>query len=215
MADSAVVQNRLLTLLISNQGRLSLDHLHLYSGRPRKRVVIALGRLLRRGFVEQIKPKPAFTHDARGRITANETPSLEYRLTKDGRAFVAAGIPISSGPKGPISGHRRTMKETFRARLWRAFRLKSKATIPDLVEIASRGAGRDEGSNARQYMRHLVMAGIAVALPVKTQGFAPTSNGFKRFALVVDLGPLAPVATRAHLFNPNLNEKIPYREKSK
>jgi hypothetical protein len=99
-----------------------------------------------------------------------------------------------------------------RQKIWSAFRIARKATLADLATAAmAPGADADKTiENARKYLKGLCRGGIAAELPVRERGHAPTSNGFKRFSLVLDLGPRAPVVTSAGVFDPNKRETIPY-----
>lgn len=168
------------------------------TGISRKALLRALGRLMNNKLARRV---------------GRDLPAM-YEATDRGRALIASGRRVTSGPKGPHTGPRKQRKETFRARLWRAFRMKQKATIPDLIEIA-RDASCTENlsNNAQIYMRRLVSAGVASTFLIRAKGFAPTSNGFKRFALIRDLGPQAPRVHADHLFDPNSGEKIPYQAK--
>lgn len=209
-------QNRLLHALYGEGGCgvYSLDFLAASFSGKRKRVSIALGKLISRGLVACLRPKADLKHDSIGRITANKTPTTSYHLSKAGREFVEAGKQITSGPKRAHTGQRKTRKETFRARLWRAFRMKTKATVCDLVEIAATGDSEEDGiavhDSASTFLRALVRAGVAVRLATRARGFAPTSPGFCRYALVRDLGPQCPLIGRKHVFDPNSSTVIPY-----
>jgi predicted transcriptional regulator len=133
-----------------------------------------------------------------------------YRITEEGRRAHEAGVTISTGPKGPhgtIPVHR----DTFRERVWRSIRIRRRFTIGDVVSDATRDTEKDPRANAARYIRMLRYAGYLRELPRRQQGSAPTSNGFKVFALVRDTGPRAPVwrKTQRVLHDFNLGEDIP------
>lgn len=156
-----------------------------YKPKHRKSVVECLGRLMQKKLAERSSIGTAF-----------------YRASAAGVAFAQSGKRITAGPNA--ASERKPLEDTFRARLWRALRVRKKATLPDLIEIARKeGDGDFAHVNAQSWMRSLCAAGIAVKLPTRAEGYAPTSNGFARFALIRDLGPLAPVISSKHLVNPN------------
>lgn len=182
---------------------VGIDCLVEETGLPRKKLINALGRLINAKLAVRILPP-----------VRRFGPCIsEYCATDAGRALIASGKRVTSGPKGALTRQRNAPKDTFRGRLWRALRMARKATIPDLVEIAQSGKERDAYNNANAYLRRLVLAGVAVELPTRAKGFAPTSPGFNRYALIRDLGPQAPIATATHVFDPNSGTRIPYREK--
>ncbi len=196
MADSGVNSTSVLKYLSCLPAGRDLNILVSASGLSRKQVLRALGRLMNNKLVVRVgRDLPAF-----------------YRVTEKGRAMTTAGRRVTSGPKGPHTAPRKMQQNTFRARLWKAFRVKRKATIPELVEIASGGGEKNPHNNAQQFLRRLVRAGVATMLPLRARGFAPTSNGFGRYALIRDLGPLCPQIKPGSLFDPNSRALIPYRE---
>lgn len=127
-----------------------------------------------------------------------------YSCTDAGRAFLAAGKRLTSGPRGKQPG-KRLYADTLRERVWRAARIKRKFSLPELLEIAARGEDRDAESNAGKYLRALKRAGFLAELPTRARGLAPTSNGCKRYLLVRDTGPQAPrwLPHRGIVFDPN------------
>ncbi len=107
------------------------------------------------------------------------------------------------------------LPDTERQRLWSALRIAKKATLAELAEACSRGPKPERTIwNARKFMQALSRAGIVVVLPVRTKGYAPTSNGFLRYGLATDLGPLAPVPGKDSVFDPNSKSKIEYRKEA-
>ena len=154
-----------------------------------RRIVKAMGRLILRGLAQRLE---------RGC----------YLLTAEGQTFREAGEPIKSGPKGPLNAAcRRPRQRTMRDRLWDGLRIRGKASMPELLELA--GSGSEDGkNNARHYLRALTQAGYLQVLSRRQEGTSPTSNGFKRYARIRDSGPQAPQwRTRAkQVYDPNTNE---------
>lgn len=138
-----------------------------------------------------------------------------YQLTVSGLEAAKAGTTIKCGPIGPHTG--RTKKpggDTFRRRLWNAMRVGGAFTIPDLIMAARRDDAAPE-SNAASYIRHLVAAGYLVELRQRQRGSHLTSNGFKRFRLILNTGPIAPVWSnkRRTLHDYNTGEDVPCQSK--
>jgi hypothetical protein len=202
MAKCGEHSTAVLRVLCAAAAATDLDALVAETGIPRKKIINVLGRLSSAKLALRFAPVERKFGPQRA----------TWWATDKGRALIASGGRVTSGPNGPHAAPANQTKDTFRARVWRALRVKGKATIPDLVEIASRPNDRAVKSNAQHYLRFLIAAGVAVRLPLRSPGFAPTSNGFARYALARDLGPRAPVATKKGLFDPNSGQHIPYRE---
>lgn len=131
----------------------------------------------------------------RGQLERIETGC--YQLTPAGLTAHAAGETITSGPTGKRTGRsRRPLKDTLRQRAWTAMRMSGTFTIGDLVMAATRG-DRDAETNISRYLRVLKATAYVVELPVRARGTHLTSNGFKRFRLLKDTGPIAPVWSEA------------------
>jgi hypothetical protein len=116
-----------------------------------------------------------------------------YGVTDAGRSAWRAGRKIRSGPCRPHNGRRTPIAGTLQARLWKGLRQLKKATVPELLTMVAHDADRDPAGNARKYLRVLAAAGYVAAMKTREPGTAPTSNGFKRFLLINDTGPAAPV----------------------
>ncbi len=125
-------------------------------------------------------------------------------LTAAGRAAIEQGATVRSGPKGQRTGHL-VRRGTVRERAWAAMRIKRKFSIDDLVMLVIRGDEGDIRGNVQQYLYALARAGFVRQLPQREQGTDPTSNGFVRFLLIADRGPLPPAvrATRRCVYDPN------------
>jgi hypothetical protein len=208
MADQA----KLLQLLAENLGTpMSIDAIlkGLRGGRKaelahRGRTVGALGKLVAKKFVARAgddgrRPK-SFSDRAR--------PRPLYCVTPAGLEFLNGGKKVASY-RGKWTAPTRVRERTDRQKFWSALRIYKKATLADLAETKG-GDQAKAVQNARKYLKGLARAGIVVRLQVRAQGFAPTSNGFHRYAIARDLGPLAPVVALKGVFDPNSKETIPY-----
>ena len=133
-----------------------------------------------------------------------------YRLTDEGVAAAAAGEVIRSGPQGPRD-RVRIASHSLRARAWRAMRVRRRFTLHDLISDAATAADRAPGDNIGHYLRALRASGYLTELPKRARGTTLTSNGFKRWMLVRDTGPLAPVALskKAAVHDQNTGEDVP------
>ena len=116
-----------------------------------------------------------------------------YRLTQAGIEAIARGDRITSGPVGPLkTPARRPRRDTLRQRAWNAMRMSVTFTIGDLAIAAARDDLNPE-SNIQRYLQFLRNSGYVVELPTRQRGTHLTSNGFKRFRLLKDTGPIAPM----------------------
>lgn len=66
-------------------------------------------------------------------------------------------------------------------------------TVSDIILVAAQPSDKQPESNLQRYLRSLYQAGYLTILPVKARSTRPYSNGFRRFRLIRDTGPLAPV----------------------
>lgn len=134
-------------------------------------------------------------------------PNALYQLTAEGAAAAEAGVIIRGGPKGQV----KLVKDTLRARAWCAMRVRRTFTIGEIVAdavVSGEGQPRD---NIARYLSRLQAAGYVREQRRRQPGTAIGSNGFKRFVLVRNTGPLAPVfRSEAHcVFDPNLGKETP------
>jgi hypothetical protein len=136
------------------------------------------------------------------------TAEGEYRLSDAGLVAAEAGEAVRSGPKGVV----KIAPDTFRQRAWRAMRARGNFSIGDIVM----DAGRDEDGgqprdNAARYIKRLVQAGYVSEAARRQPGTAPSSNGFKRFTLRRNTGPMAPVfrSEVSAMHDPNTAEDVP------
>lgn len=133
-----------------------------------------------------------------------------YRITDAGTAAIVEGKEVTSGPKGPTGP--KVRHGTFRERLWKAIRIERKGTVGNFLSLVLRD-GEDEdkaADNAQKYVCALCQAGYMTRLPGRQQGSRVNSNGFTRYLLVVNNGPLAPVVRRkqGQIYDPNTGETI-------
>lgn len=120
-----------------------------------------------------------------------------YRRSRAGDAFLEAGKEVKPGPRPgaapAIRADRLAGGDALRDRAWGALRQLKKATVPELLELASAGDEKDPSGNLRRYLTRLESFGIVTPLTRRAAGIALTSNGFKQWVLVRDLGPKAPL----------------------
>lgn len=156
----------------------------------RRQISDSAGSLIMRGFVERIE------------IGC-------YQITNEGRQAIETGQVIRSGPYRPDRGKcRAPQKNTLRQRAWNAMRMGGAFTIGDLVMVAAKGKEVDADGNLRRWLKLLVRAGYLTELPVRAKSTKLTSNGFKRFRLIKNTGPVAPVwrPKKGDLFDHNLGD---------
>ncbi len=121
---------------------------------------------------------------------------VTYTITAAGAeavARVAAGQRHRSGPKGPRDKRRVPDGDSFVQRLWTLFRA-SKLLDADSAASLLVDAGDDvktAARTARRYFHRWTQAGYA-AESTNRVGAVGSSNGFKRYILVKDCGPVAP-----------------------
>ena len=157
----------------------------------RGRVGTAIATLMSRGLVISVGP-------------------VCYALTAAGHRVVTSGREIRSGPRGLHTGVRRPVEDTLRARLWRALRLKRKASLPQLLTLAARGSERAAERNAWMYLRALHRAGYIQRLAMRAKGGSSSSRGHIRWLMLRDTGPMAPVVRPRHreVVDPNTGERF-------
>jgi hypothetical protein len=167
---------------------LTMDALVEVSGRTRRQVSNSAAKLVERDLVERID---------RGC----------FRLTEAGVRAQADGMEIKSGPRGPMT-RRQPARNSLRKRLWRAMRLKKKFTINSLLIDAARDE-KSPVSAAGYFVRALERAGYLMRMPRREQGTSPTSNGYLRWSLLRDTGPLTPLLrSDGTVFDPNTGETL-------
>lgn len=116
-----------------------------------------------------------------------------YEITLFGLAALASGRAIGCGPLDSNSNVlARPVSYGFRDRVWQSMRMRSSFTIHDVVCDAVDGEA-DAINDAGRYIRHLKSAGYVRDLPGREAGTRPGSNGYKRFKLIRNSGPRAPL----------------------
>ncbi|MBX3588831.1 MAG: hypothetical protein KF796_19540 [Ramlibacter sp.] len=120
----------------------------------------------------------------------------EYTVTKQGAEAIratVAGHVHKSGPKGPHAQRKAVQPHTFVARLWALMRarklLDAETAAATLVDAG--GDVSQAAKTARRYFHRWVDAG-ALAESAQRVNAHGTSNGFKRYVLVNDCGPVPP-----------------------
>lgn len=138
-----------------------------------------------------------------------------YKLTEKGLSLKTSGqeIKFTSGPsKG---SYRRVTpgKNSLRSKVWRLMRLQKKFTIDELMGLAVDGNEKLPRNNIGRYVNALKHAGYLYELKNREKGIAPTSNGFKRYALLKDTGNKAPILRRTlrQIYDPNTGEVISWQ----
>lgn len=147
---------------------------------------------------------------------------LEYRgfegyyLSAKGRESVEIGQKLTSGPIGPLTGFRTPKKGMLSHYVWTALRTKGTVTIADIISlmpIESNDYDKKEQSTQR-LLHWFCKAHLVRVLPKRSQGLHPTSNGFKRYQLIKDLGPEYPIIRqRKHeVYDPNSRKNYQFKE---
>lgn len=135
-----------------------------------------------------------------------------FALTEDGDAWRASGRSLSASAPRPTALP--TCKRpglTLGDRAWAALRIRQKATIGDLVELARRSETTAE-KRIGAYVVALERAGYVRRMAK----LAPTHSGGRavRWLLVRDTGPLAPVVRvkRRDVWDRNTEQAFPQAE---
>lgn len=152
---------------------LTLADISSATGLDHHKISVAAGKLIKKGLVE------------RAEVGC-------FRLTPAGQQAVDDQMVITSGPNAPLEEPRASLANTFRQRAWNAMRIQRSFTIGDLVTSACTGEERDPENNLQRYCRALSRAGVLRKMRRKVTGTRIGSNGFARYQLLKDLGPIAP-----------------------
>lgn len=166
------------------QQLFTLDDLAARIDRPAKNVGMACAALCRRELLEH----PEYGH---------------YRILPDGLALLESGKALRSGPAQGRTA--RISTKTLRHRVWKALGQRRKATLRDLLRLASTGTEGAAASNIRRYLRALEQGGYLLRVKARAPGDAPTSTGRVQFMVLRWTGPRAPSydASRRTLHDPN------------
>jgi hypothetical protein len=191
MTGNAQIQHRILAVLASLADRcLLIDDLLAQTGLTRRQLSDGAAGLIARGYAVRRE---------RGC----------FQVTAEGAVAHADGVALTSGPNGPME-RKRSNNSALRTRLWRAMRMKRKFTLAELLVLAESGTEKAAHSNAARYVRGLVAAGYLAELR-RAKGDCPGSNGWKRYSLLRDSGPLMPMlrAGGASVYDPNTGTVYP------
>lgn len=181
--------------LVDATDLVELDGITRESALDRKQVANACDKLVAHGYL-------ARQTYADGRVKPGK-----YRLTAEGRIALEAGANLKSGPKGP-SGKARNTAGSLREKVWRLLRIRQKASVPEVVALLCDGDATAKEiecttNNVQKYLRALRATGYLADMR-REPGSKPTSNGFKRYLLVRDTGPLAPTRRgKDRVYDPN------------
>lgn len=114
-----------------------------------------------------------------------------FALTDEGAAWRASGRSVSvNAPRPTALPTRKPKRLALSDRAWAALRIRQKATVFDLAELARRGEATAE-ARIRAYLLALERAGYVVRL-ARPESTRPRGKA-ARWLLVRDTGPLAPV----------------------
>lgn len=136
-----------------------------------------------------------------------------FEITEAGRAALASGIELKSGPgKGRSPARHRS---TLRAKAWRAMRMLEGFSLDDLLTMLCDGSEGDPSRNLADYLRALVAAGYLMPLPRRGNGRHPQRYRLRRGRYT---GPDAPAWNKPErtLTDPNTGEvfRIPRKRDS-
>lgn len=133
-----------------------------------------------------------------------------WSITESGRAWLADGKAITSGPGAKLQHCTRGLRE----RAWWLMRELGRWTLPDLLSTVTDGTESAAERNLMQWMRALERAGLVARLPRKAFS-ALHPNGITIWRLVRDIGRLGPVWQRAHrrLYDPNSGDYIEIKKR--
>lgn len=99
----------------------------------------------------------------------------------------------------------RTVTVGLRQRAWWVMRRRLSFTLPELLGIVTDGSERNADGNLRRYLQALTRCGILSVDAKLVPGAALTSNGFLRYRLEINNGPVPPVwrQSRNEVYEPN------------
>lgn len=176
---------------LSHLDCVDIDLLVHHTGMERKNIGNACAILIARELIERIKPGC-------------------YKLLPAGLVLVKTGGEVKSGPRGETAAKQHT--GTLRVKTWRAMRQRKKFSLNDLIVLVADGDEKAIESNVGKYLRALERTGYLTRMARRAAGTATTSNGFLRYLLVRDSGPLAPVwrQGKSAVYDPNTQEEHGY-----
>lgn len=127
----------------------------------------------------------------------------DLKATKRGLKTLSDFGELAAGPRAPYELER--CASSFTSRLWKAFRMKRRATAYELVTLAARPTDKDALRTASRYLMAYVQAGFAVCQPNAAPGPSKYSHGRHVYILINDPGTKAPQyhLQKKRLFDPN------------
>ncbi len=170
-----------------------------------KKLLMQLGQRRGHARLEDLEPDQGQWSDVlralqilKSRGLAETIESGRYRLTDDGRKLIIAQAAMR------VDGAARQKRRTIRERVWWIIRKDRKVSIPGILSVIANEPER-QYENIRDYIAGLVRGGILSPLPRR--------GGERRFILINDPGPLAPVLRRGGVIHdPNSGQDIVIRE---
>lgn len=177
----ATITNQLFETMPPPGAPVTIAEMAAALGQPNRKVVYAMDKLRIQGFVDRVKT---------GR----------YQLTQNGLDARAAGKRVTSGPNGPLTGQKRPRRKTLKAKVWKALRVRGKATIDELIQVIGDCGLKDPRGSAQRYLYTLARAGYVCTLKNRRAGTAPTSPGYKVYVLLpgMSTGPTPPMYSQKH-----------------
>lgn len=132
---------------------------------------------------------------------AETIESGRYRITEEGRKLLIADAALGVCGDNPKPKARKSL----RRRAWWVIRKSKKVTVNSILSTLADGKEKNAANNIRDYLRQLTGAGFLV--PMKRQR---GQRGYKRWLLINDPGPLAPVWRQKGngVFDPNSGQTI-------
>lgn len=150
------------------QDCLTLDELAaMIPDRTRQGVAMAMSRLARKDLVERVEAGC-------------------FRRSALGHEVLELGEVISHGGSDGPPERPRPPRDSLRQRAWSAMRMRRKFSIGELEVVAALGAEKQGRDTIRRMCAELTRAGVLRKLPGRS------FDGGARFAMLRDLGPLAP-----------------------
>lgn len=141
-----------------------------------------------------------------------------YQLTELGVNAIAGGMKsmrLTSGPKAP-HGTPRSNAGTLRERVWRLLRIKDGATAMSVTDLLSTLIDADGNvningakNNVQKYLQQLKRAGYLAEVR-RAAPTSLTSNGEKRYLLIRNTGPLAPILKVSKSLVFDQNQQVNY-----
>ena len=93
-----------------------------------------------------------------------------HQITDKGRAALAEGRDITSGPCGNAAPSRRTL--SLRQKAWRAMGMRDGFSLDDLLTMLCDGSEKEPERNLARYLAALEAAGYLMRLPRRGEGGA-------------------------------------------